>query len=113
MNGGSKVLASFLNFEGRYLITLQETSGQATVTFDTKLRVTKPLLRYLSWVLKPIFKANHFWSMARGREGLVQELARRRAARYAPDRGPVPGRTASFARTKERRETQAFARKAA
>ena len=30
----------------------------------------KPLLRYLSFLLKPFFRANHSWAMAKGRESL-------------------------------------------
>ncbi|HUX88422.1 MAG TPA: hypothetical protein VMW65_15580 [Chloroflexota bacterium] len=35
-------------------------------------------LRRLSFVLKPVFAANHRWAMARGEESLTIELARRR-----------------------------------
>jgi hypothetical protein len=47
--------------------------------YDWRLRADKPLLRYLSFALRPIFAANHRWAMARGEESLKRELARRRA----------------------------------
>jgi hypothetical protein len=65
------------------------------VTYDWLLRADKPLLRRLSWLLKPIFAANHRWAMARGEESLKLELARRRAetpeerARVPAPAGPV------------------------
>ena len=49
------------------------------LTFDWKIRGDKLLLRYLSFLLKPIFAANHRWAMAKGEESLKLELARRRA----------------------------------
>jgi hypothetical protein len=47
------------------------------VTFDWLLRAEKRLLRWLSWLLKPVFSWNHRWAMARGEECLRAELARR------------------------------------
>jgi hypothetical protein len=49
------------------------------VRFEWMVRADKPLLRYGSVLLKPVFAANHHWAMARGKEGLTRELARRRA----------------------------------
>jgi hypothetical protein len=49
-------------------------------TFDWKLRADKPLIRYLSFLLKPIFSANHRWAMAQGEKSLRAELARRAAS---------------------------------
>jgi hypothetical protein len=53
---------------------------RTNVTFDWRIRAEKPLLRGLSFLLKPIFAANHAWAMERGLESLRLELARRRAA---------------------------------
>ena len=50
------------------------------ITYDWRLRAEKPLLRNLSFLLKPLFEANHRWAMAQGEESLKLELARRRAA---------------------------------
>lgn len=46
--------------------------------FEWRVRAEKPLLRWLSPVLKPVFAANHRWAMARGQESLERELVRRR-----------------------------------
>ena len=50
------------------------------ITYDWRVMADKPLLRRLSFLLKPLFSANHGWAMARGEESLKLEMARRRAA---------------------------------
>jgi len=50
------------------------------ITYDWRIRAEKPMLRYLSFLLKPIFSANHRWAMARGEESLRAELGRRAGA---------------------------------
>ena len=65
------------DFEGRGIWTLQQDGESVDIAFDWQLRADKPLLRYLSFVLKPVFSANHGWAMARGLESLQRELARR------------------------------------
>jgi hypothetical protein len=63
--------------------------------YDWRIRAEKPLLKRLSFLLRPLFEANHRWAMARGEESLKLELARRRAssddarARIAAPPGPV------------------------
>jgi hypothetical protein len=57
------------------------------VTGDWDIRADKPLLRYLSFLFKPIFSANHRWAMARGEESLRLELGRRRRSEHQP--GPI------------------------
>jgi hypothetical protein len=49
------------------------------IEYDWKIRAEKPLLRSFSFLLKPIFAANHRWAMARGEGSLRLELARRHA----------------------------------
>ena len=48
------------------------------ITYDWRISATKPLLRRLSWLLRPAFSANHHWAMKRGEESLRLELRRRR-----------------------------------
>jgi hypothetical protein len=50
------------------------------ITYDWRIHASKPLLRRLSWLLKPAFSANHHWAMRKGEESLALELRRRRAA---------------------------------
>ncbi len=59
---------------------------------------SKPLLRRLTWLLRPVFSANHRWAMARGEESLRLELRRRRAASEAERRRIPPPPPATFRR---------------
>ena len=80
---------AFGDFVGRGVWTLAGSSTGTDVTFDWRIRAEKPLLRALSFLLKPVFSANHAWAMARGRESLHLEL-RRRGARTDEERARVP-----------------------
>lgn len=53
---------------------------EVEVTYDWLVSAAKPLLRRLAPVLKPVFRANHRWAMARAEESLKLELRRRRAS---------------------------------
>jgi hypothetical protein len=48
------------------------------VTYDWRVKAEKPLLRYISFLLKPVFAANHRWAMRQGEQSLQRELARLR-----------------------------------
>ncbi|HEX5501573.1 MAG TPA: SRPBCC family protein [Thermomicrobiales bacterium] len=88
-------LEAWGDFDGRGVWTFAQDGPWVDMTYDWAIRADKPLLRYLSFLLKPIFAANHRWAMARGEESLALELARRRAktpaarAAVAPPPGPT------------------------
>lgn len=67
------------DFEGRGIWNFVQAGEDVAVTYDWRIQARKPLLRAFSWLLKPIFRANHHWAMARGEESLRLELLRRRA----------------------------------
>jgi len=67
------------DFVGRGDWTIVADGPWVDVTYDWRIRADKPLLRYGSFIMKPIFAANHRWAMARGEESLKLEIARRRA----------------------------------
>ncbi len=73
-------LEAWGDFVGSGVWTFEPDGDHVTVTYDWRIRADKPLLRTLSFVLKPLFAANHHWAMARGEESLKLELARRRMA---------------------------------
>jgi Polyketide cyclase / dehydrase and lipid transport len=77
------------DFDGRGVWTLEQQGETADVTYDWRIRADKPLLRWLSFLMKPLFSANHEWAMARGEESLRLELSRRRATSDA-ERARVP-----------------------
>lgn len=66
------------DFVGRGEWTFEPQGAEVAITFDWRLRAEKPLLRWMSFALKPVFRANHTWAMARGEECLRAELTRRR-----------------------------------
>lgn len=84
------------DFVGRGVWTLTPAAEGTEVVYDWRISAEKPLLRSLSFLLKPVFSANHVWAMERGEESLRLELARRRAATDAeraaipPPPGPTP-----------------------
>ncbi len=82
-------LEAFGDFTGRGLWTFTPDGPWVRVTYDWNIRADKPLLRYLSFIFKPVFAANHRWAMARGEESLRLELARRRA-RTPEEKARIP-----------------------
>jgi hypothetical protein len=73
-------LEAWGDFVGRGLWTFTAAGPFVEAAYDWQVEATKPLLRRLSFLLRPIFAANHRWAMAKGEESLKLELARRRAA---------------------------------
>jgi hypothetical protein len=67
------------DFVGRGIWRFVQEGPDVAVTFDWKLTAEKPLLRWLSPVLKPLFGANHAWAMRQGEVSLRREIARRRS----------------------------------
>ncbi|HET9999509.1 MAG TPA: hypothetical protein VFQ36_01365 [Ktedonobacteraceae bacterium] len=68
------------DFEGRGIWTFEQDGAWVNSTYDWKIKAEKPLLRYFSFIMKPLFSANHRWAMAKGEESLKLEIARRHAA---------------------------------
>lgn len=68
------------DFVGRGIWRFEQDGDHARVVYDWRIEVTKPLLRRLSFLFKPVFAANHQWAMRMGEISLGLELARRRAA---------------------------------
>jgi hypothetical protein len=82
------------DLEGTGRWTFEQDGPEAVVTYDWRVSARKPLLRRLTWLLRPVFSANHRWAMARGEESLRLELRRRRATSEEERRRipPPPGR---------------------
>jgi len=68
------------DLEGTGIWTFATEGDSTTIRYEWRVRATKPVLRYFSFLLKPVFAANHHWAMARGQESLLRELNRRRAS---------------------------------
>lgn len=67
------------DLEGTGIWTFAQEGPFVNVTYDWTIRANKPIIDKLSFLLKPIFRSNHNWTMKRGEESLKLELLRRRA----------------------------------
>jgi hypothetical protein len=77
------------DFVGRGEWTFVQDGEYVDITYDWRISAEKPMLRHLSFLMKPIFSANHIWAMRKGEESLKLEL-RRIHARDAAERAAVP-----------------------
>jgi len=82
-------LEAWGDFVGRGIWTFELDGEYINITYDWNIRADKPLLRYFSFIMKPIFSANHRWAMQKGLESLQLELARRQA-RTDEERTRIP-----------------------
>jgi hypothetical protein len=73
-------LVAWGDFDGRGIWTFEQDGPWVNVIYDWKIKAEKPLLRYFSFLIKPIFAANHRWAMAKGEESLKLEIARLHAS---------------------------------
>src|SRR5574340_729669 len=86
---GGFTLVAWGDFDGRGIWTFEQDGSYVNITYDWKIKAEKPLLRTFSFIMKPLFAANHRWAMAQGEESLRLELARRRATSDA-ERSQIP-----------------------
>lgn len=93
-------LRAWGDFVGEGHWTFTQQGEEVEIRYDWTITVHKPLIRALSWLLKPVFSMNHRWAMAQGEVSLVRELARRRAR--LPDYGT--GTTSSVPNAAWRRD---------
>jgi hypothetical protein len=82
-------LEAWGDFVGRGIWTFGQNDEWVDITYDWNIRADKPLLKYFSFLLKPIFGANHRWAMRMGEESLKLELMRRHGATLE-ERAPIP-----------------------
>ena len=66
------------DLRGKGIWTFEPRDGKTHVRWDWIVFADKPLLRILTPILRPAFRWNHNWAVARAREGL-EPYARRRA----------------------------------
>src|SRR2546429_9813151 len=67
------------DLEGKGIWTFEADGPFVNVTYDWTIRANKPIIEKFSFLLRPIFRSNHNWTMKRGEESLKLELQRRRA----------------------------------
>ncbi len=76
------------DLEGTGRWTFEPQGPEVRITYDWQVMASKPLLRRLSWLLRPAFSANHHWAMKRGEESLQLEVRRRRNEANVPPAPP-------------------------
>lgn len=62
------------DFDGTGLWTLEETGRGTLATLDWRPTVNHALIKYLTPVLRPLFRSNHNWAMRRGERQLREHL---------------------------------------
>ena len=77
-------LEAFGDFVGRGIWTFEQESNNCNINYDWELSAEKPILKYLSFMMKPLFSANHPWAMRKGLESLKLELKRKRGNMSVP-----------------------------
>jgi hypothetical protein len=80
------------DLEGKGVWTFEPEGQFVNITYDWTIRANKPIIDKLSFLLKPIFRSNHNWTMKRGEESLKLELLRRRAQTKEDTAVPPPPR---------------------
>ncbi len=70
-------IKAFGDFDGLGIWTFEQDGEYCNIIFDWKLSANKPILKKLSWLLKPIFSFNHLWAMKKGEQSLLLEIRRR------------------------------------
>jgi hypothetical protein len=93
-HGFSMSLSGDFDGGGRWTLTPEGEGTRAEL--DWRPEVNKPLIRYLTPLLRPIFAKNHYWAMDRGQEGILRLIERRRAGGGTP--GGPPASAAAEAR---------------
>jgi uncharacterized protein YndB with AHSA1/START domain len=68
-------ITAFGDLVGRGTWSFVARDGGTDATYVWEVLADKPLLRWFSFILKPLFAANHNWVMRRGERGLLQELS--------------------------------------
>jgi hypothetical protein len=87
------------DFVGTGRWTFRQDGDWVDMTFEWNIRAENPLLRYGSFVMKPILADNHRFAMRVGEKSLRLELARRHAqtdaerAAIPPPPGPITAAT--------------------
>jgi len=69
-------IAAIGDVDAQGVWTFVQNGPVVNIEYDWQRRVERPLLRRLSFLLRPLFEADHRWAMARGEESLRLELAR-------------------------------------
>jgi len=91
-------------FEGHGVWTFRQNGPFVDTEYHWEVIADKPLLKYLSFLFRPMFAFNHNWAMARGLESIRLELLRRRTKSLEElARIPAPPRPTFLSQRRRRR----------
>jgi uncharacterized protein YndB with AHSA1/START domain len=76
------------DFDGGGIWTFEPTETGTNITYNWRIEAKKPILKKLSWLMKPAFSANHLWAMRKGEESLKLEIRRRKGEPNVPAAPP-------------------------
>ncbi len=83
-------LLAFGDFVGKGIWTFSPYSpGTCLVKYVWCIRAEKPILKFFTPLLRPLFSLNHHWAMQKGLESLKLAIKRRKAG-TAEDRNHIP-----------------------
>ena len=77
-NGSTLVASGDLDGEGRWQI--DQDGKNVSVAYDWQVRANHPFIRRFGWLMRPLFAANHNWTMRDGERGMRRELERLHSA---------------------------------
>jgi hypothetical protein len=66
---------AFGDLEGKGIWKFEPVEGGTKIIFDWRVAANKPIIRAFSFLLKPLFKANHAYCVRKANEGLRKDLA--------------------------------------
>lgn len=73
-NGSRLIASGDLEGEGRWKI--EQDGDSVNVTYDWDVRANHPCIRKYDFFMRPLFAANHNWTMRDGERGMRRELER-------------------------------------
>lgn len=77
-------IKAFGDLEGKGIWSFAQDGANCRIIYDWNILGEKPLFKYFSLMLKPIFARNHYWAMKKGEESLMLELRRIHGEKNVP-----------------------------
>jgi hypothetical protein len=62
------------DLEGKGIWLFKSVAEGTEITFDWRVAANKFIIRWLSFILKPLFKANHVYCVKKAKEGICSDL---------------------------------------
>ena len=62
------------DLKGKGIWILREIAEGTEITFDWRIEANKKVIRWFSFLLKPLFRANHTFCIRKANEGIINDL---------------------------------------